>query len=39
MDERNIEIPFPHQTIYFGEDKDGTSTRLRLINDAEPAAT
>lgn len=23
FDERGIEIPFPHQTIYFGEDKDG----------------
>ena len=23
FDERGIEIPFPHQTIYFGEDKQG----------------
>lgn len=23
FDERNIEIPFPHQTLYFGEDKAG----------------
>lgn len=23
FDKHNIEIPFPHQTIYFGEDKDG----------------
>ncbi|MCB1737626.1 MAG: mechanosensitive ion channel [Gammaproteobacteria bacterium] len=25
FDERGIEIPFPHQTIYFGADKDGTA--------------
>lgn len=25
FDERGIEIPFPHQTIYFGEGKDGTA--------------
>ncbi len=23
FDERGIEIPFPHQTLYFGEDKEG----------------
>ncbi len=23
FDEHNVEIPFPHQTIYFGEDKNG----------------
>lgn len=23
FDDRNIEIPFPHQTLYFGEDKQG----------------
>ncbi|MEL0090749.1 MAG: mechanosensitive ion channel family protein, partial [Rhodospirillales bacterium] len=23
FDARGIEIPFPHQTIYFGEDKNG----------------
>jgi len=25
FDEHNIEIPFPHQTVYFGEGKDGTA--------------
>lgn len=25
FDENSIEIPFPHQTIYFGQDKDGSS--------------
>ncbi|MFC4352915.1 mechanosensitive ion channel domain-containing protein [Fodinicurvata halophila] len=26
-----IEIPFPHMTLYFGEDKDGTAPPLRLM--------
>ncbi len=30
FDERGIEIPFPHQTIYFGETKDGATQPLRL---------
>jgi small conductance mechanosensitive channel len=25
FDEHGIEIPFPHQTIYFGQDKDGSA--------------
>lgn len=28
FDEQNIEIPFPHQTIYFGEDKKGNAPPL-----------
>ena len=32
FDERNIEIPFPHQTIYFGEGKDGSAPPLHLSN-------
>ncbi|WP_083915281.1 mechanosensitive ion channel family protein [Gilvimarinus chinensis] len=47
FDERNIEIPFPHQTIYFGEDKEGAAPPARLdvqnmprvdqaANEAEP---
>lgn len=43
FDERNIEIPFPHQTLYFGEAKDGqaTSADIRVLpaernqNDSE----
>lgn len=35
FDERNIEIPFPHQTIYFGEAKDGTTQPLRVANAPE----
>ena len=38
FDERGIEIPFPHQTIYFGEDKSGKAPPLRLTRDASAAA-
>jgi len=30
FDERNIEIPFPHLTIYPGQDKDGTAPPLNI---------
>ena len=30
FDEENIEIPFPHQTIYFGEDKNGNAPPMRI---------
>ena len=30
FDELNIEIPFPHQTIYFGKDKKGGSPPLNV---------
>lgn len=30
FDELNIEIPFPHQTIYFGKDKEGKSPALNV---------
>ncbi|MDF1764231.1 MAG: mechanosensitive ion channel family protein [Oleibacter sp.] len=35
FDERGIEIPFPHQTIYFGEDKQGRApnANVNLIKD------
>jgi len=35
FDARNIEIPFPHQTLYFGEAKDGTATAadIRLFSE------
>jgi len=34
FDELDIEIPFPHQTIYFGQAKDGTapSARVQVAN-------
>lgn len=34
FDERDIEIPFPHQTIYFGVDKKGEAPPLRLKSEA-----
>ena len=33
FDERGIEIPFPHQTIWFGVDKDGSAPPMRLIRE------
>ena len=30
FDERGIEIPFPHQTVYFGTDKSGHSAAARI---------
>jgi small conductance mechanosensitive channel len=30
FDERGIEIPFPHVTLYMGELKDGTAPPLRV---------
>jgi moderate conductance mechanosensitive channel len=30
FDAENIEIPFPHQTIYFGEDKNGNAPAMRV---------
>ncbi|MEQ8651184.1 MAG: mechanosensitive ion channel [Kiloniellales bacterium] len=33
FDARGIEIPFPHQTIYFGEDKEGKAPPLHLVSE------
>lgn len=30
FDEHNIEIPFPHQTVYFGEDKKGRAPKAQV---------
>ncbi|OLS51084.1 mechanosensitive ion channel domain-containing protein [Rhodovulum sulfidophilum] len=38
FDERNIEIPFPHQTITFAEAKDGRTQPVRVINGEAQAA-
>ena len=32
FDEKDIEIPFPHVTLYMGQDKNGQSAPLRLEN-------
>lgn len=33
FDENNIEIPFPHRTIYFGQEKDGTAPPMNVNID------
>lgn len=37
FDEAGIEIPFPHTTLYFGEDKDGSApaANLRLLDGSK----
>ena len=37
-DERGIEIPFPHLTVYAGQDKDGKAPPLRVLNVGREAA-
>lgn len=40
FDERDIEIPFPHRTVWFGTGKDGTAPPMRLSTDRpEPDET
>ena len=36
FDELNIEIPFPHTTVYFGVDKAGTAPPARVAMEAPP---
>lgn len=40
FDELDIEIPFPHQTVYFGEDKSGHAppARVRMQSQDDDAA-
>ncbi len=35
FDERNIEIPFPHVTVYMGQDKAGEASPLHLLMDQQ----
>ena len=37
FDARGIEIPFPHQTIYWGEPKSGKAPPLYVANMLETA--
>lgn len=37
FDERDIEIPFPHVTLYMGKDKKGNAPPLRVLQDAKAA--
>jgi small-conductance mechanosensitive channel len=34
FDELGIEIPFPHQTIYFGQDREGLAPPARVLMTA-----
>lgn len=35
FDERNIEIPFPHVTLYMGQDKQGQAPPLRIVKESK----
>jgi small conductance mechanosensitive channel len=35
FNERDIEIPFPHVTLYMGQDKQGQSAPLRIVKEGE----
>ena len=35
FDERGIEIPFPHQTLYFGVDREGKAPPLHMVRDGK----
>ncbi len=37
FDARGIEIPFPHQTIYFGEEKGGGAPPAHIVLENRPA--
>lgn len=39
FDERGIEIPYPHQTLYFGEDKSGKAPPIRVMTQEEHETT
>ncbi|MCC2662811.1 MAG: mechanosensitive ion channel [Geminicoccaceae bacterium] len=38
FDELGIEIPFPHQTVYFGVDKEGRAPPVKVVLEGAPAA-
>jgi small conductance mechanosensitive channel len=35
FDERDIEIPFPHVTLYMGESKQGQASPLRIVKEGQ----
>jgi small-conductance mechanosensitive channel len=37
FDERGIEIPFPHMTLYWGEDKQGMAPPLHVVSAKAPS--
>jgi small-conductance mechanosensitive channel len=38
FDEKNIEIPFPHVTLYMGEDKQGQAAPMRVMMKQPPSS-
>lgn len=38
FDELNIEIPFPHVTLYMGQDKQGGASPLRIVKEMQEKA-
>jgi small conductance mechanosensitive channel len=36
FDERGVEIPYPHRTLYFGQDRDGTAPPARVAMQQPP---
>lgn len=38
FDARGIEIPFPHVTLYMGEDKEGRAPPMRVVNETRARA-
>jgi len=38
FDERNIEIPFPHLTLYAGQDKNSQAAPVHVVVDSNPTA-
>lgn len=36
FDEKGVEIPFPHQTVYFGEDRSRHAPPARVVLEREP---
>jgi moderate conductance mechanosensitive channel len=38
FDERGIEIPYPHQTLYFGADKKGKAPPLHMVREDDDGA-
>jgi small conductance mechanosensitive channel len=39
FDEKDIEIPFPHQTMYLGQDKQGKAAPIRVLMEREQQGT
>jgi len=35
FDEKDIEIPFPHRTIYMGQDKKGEAAPMRIFMEGK----